>query len=241
MGHQHLHGIVAPGTRLDADLPRHRLLDCGPCAALISDFPPSEALADLPPETLADLAMAHHAILTAYCDRGGVLPMRFGAVFSDEDAIRAELTTRHEGWRAAFDAARQLREYALRIAILPDGETAVPPPAADSGRNHLQARRAKRDARATRAEDRARFARSILSRLEPLSVQIDPAGAPKPDRLLDCVVLLAADQVPALKECTAACAAEARALNLQLQIRGPWPPYSFDATTLSGQGGRHGG
>ncbi|HMH90351.1 MAG TPA: GvpL/GvpF family gas vesicle protein [Streptosporangiaceae bacterium] len=75
----------------------------GPCAAVaavISALPASRALG-----TPADLR-AHAAVVDALAQSGAVLPLRFGGVLEDEDAVRAELLEPYQ------------EEFAGRLAFL---------------------------------------------------------------------------------------------------------------------------
>ena len=74
-----------------------RALPCGPLAALVSDLP---ALAGAPleevwrdPDRIKGMILDHHRVLQSVADYRTVLPLRFGAVFSDEGRVAAALET----------------------------------------------------------------------------------------------------------------------------------------------------
>src|SRR3954454_14294663 len=66
------------------------------CCALGGDAP------DVPVQVRRDALLAHNEVLHAAMERGPVLPLRFGVILDDEDAVRQELL----GSRAAERAAR---------------------------------------------------------------------------------------------------------------------------------------
>lgn len=225
-----LHGVVPKGTRLNTSGPPHHLVECGAVTALVSEFPDAEAFESLPPEDVANWALAHNAILMGYCADVAVLPMRVGAVFSDEAAVRAEIEERSGSFSATLTALTGIHEYAVQLSVLPD--TKASSDAAGSGRDHLLQRRQDRDRRAAREQDRQALARAVLDQINALALQVEPAGAPKPDRVLDCVVLLPRDRVPILQGMIRSLGEAATALDLDLVVTGPWPPYSFDITAM---------
>src|SRR4051794_14899934 len=55
------------------------------CCALVGDAP------DGPVQVRRDALLAHNEVLHAAMERGPVLPLRFGVILDDEDAVRQEL------------------------------------------------------------------------------------------------------------------------------------------------------
>lgn len=225
-----LHGVVAKGTGLCKTDPPHRQLDCGSMSALISDFPDIDAFETLPPEEIAEWALAHNAILSSYCDDTGVLPMRVGAVFSDEAAVQAEIAMRAATFHAPLAALQTMREYTVQLLIITPA--AAPPAQATTGRDHLRARLNHRNQRHSLETDRHALARTILDQISAAAIQVEPAGAPKQGRVLDCVVLIPRKRVHQLRDLAKSLYDPAKSLGLELIIAGPWPPYSFDITAL---------
>lgn len=97
----YVYGIVAAGTRIPDDLepiPGHvadaglGLVTHGRLAAVVSDVPTDRALG-----TRRDL-LAHEAVLNGIAQATTVLPMRFGAVVTDDDAVADELLAPYEGY-----------------------------------------------------------------------------------------------------------------------------------------------
>lgn len=224
--HLQLHGILPSEVPQRTDAPDHRLLACGPHLAIVSDSHDPVAFEALPPEHVARWALTHNAILCSYCSDHALLPMRVGTVFLNEDAIRREVAAHSHRFTDALTALSDLREYTLRISV---SDIMPPPsPATATGRNHLRLGRSNHDARQSQDVARHHFARSALAELDTMALQVEPAGAPKPDRLLDCVALLPKAAVPSLHSMAQRLSDPADALSLLLTVTGPWPAYSFD-------------
>lgn len=220
-----LHGLVPGHTRQRVEAPLHDLIDLGEFRVLTSAAP--SQLDDLPPEGLAELALRHNAILLTYCADTAVLPLRFGTAFSTIAAASAHLRPSFAAYLRALTQTAAFREYGVRLSLQGDpAEPVVAEPR--SGRDFLNRGRLIRDHRRQLGENRMTLARQLLSDLRGLSWQIKPAGAPKPDRLLDATLLLPLAQVPTLSAMITAKAAEAGRLSLDLRLTGPWPAYSFD-------------
>lgn len=162
-----------------------------------------------------------------------LLPVRFGAVFSDLGALQAAVASEARHWASLLDRAGGAREYHVEIAGAP--EPAVGSPGADrqaasSGREFLSRRRDARNRRAGAQGARAAWCDDLEAALDPLvRARVWRTGSTR-DRA--CLALLAMPgSVPAL---TAALAPFARpSAPDALVLSGPWPLYSF--------GGLHGG
>jgi len=109
-------GIVPAGTPVPATdgtgpAAGLRLVAAGDLAALVGTVP-----TDRPLGRAADLR-AHDRVLAAVVAAGtAVLPMRFGAVVSSEDAVVTELLTPHRAeFGEALDALRGRVQYAVKV------------------------------------------------------------------------------------------------------------------------------
>lgn len=116
----YVYGILASGQRIPEGLEALRhgegaaepglgLVSSGPLAAVVSDV-----AIDRPLGTRDDL-LAHERVLDAIAAGTAILPMRFGAVVRDDDAIREELLDPHRDYftRALEDMA-DLVQFSLR-------------------------------------------------------------------------------------------------------------------------------
>lgn len=226
----HLHGLATAGAVPCRDAPTHQLLACGPITAITSAFPAATAFENQSPDELGAWALNHNALLLAYCSQTTVLPIALGAVFSSNAAIETEVGMKTADHLAALNALKGIKEFTLRLSV-----TTAPPPATttpETGRDFLKARRLVRDKRQDLQHAQQRMARRTLYRLQDIALQIQPAAAPRPERLLDCVALINEIDVPALHGISRDLLSDQTALGLKLGITGPWPPYSFDTTAL---------
>lgn len=99
-----------PGARGLGDPPAAvTLVRHGDIAALVSEIDPTQPLGR--PEDL----LAHEDLLDATATEVPVLPLRFGAVMTDLDAVEQELlAAHHDAFRAALDALEGRVEYAVK-------------------------------------------------------------------------------------------------------------------------------
>jgi hypothetical protein len=100
----------APDARGLGDPPATvTLVRQGDIAALVSEIDPTQPLGR--PEDL----LAHEELLDATVTEVPVLPLRFGAVMSDVDAVAEELlAAHHDAFRDALDALEGRVEYAVK-------------------------------------------------------------------------------------------------------------------------------
>lgn len=114
----YVYGIIRADTRLPDGLEPIEngdtqgglgLVTTDALAAVVSDVP-----IDRPLGTRRDL-MAHEQVLNAIAQDSPVLPMRFGAVVTDDDAVTDELLAPHQDYFVrALDSMEGLTEFSLR-------------------------------------------------------------------------------------------------------------------------------
>jgi hypothetical protein len=114
----YVYGIIPAGARIPEGLSPIPgagddgglgLVTVGELAAVVSDVQTSRPLG-----TRKDL-MAHEAVLNAIAQTSPVLPMRFGAVVVDDDAVADELLTPHQDYFVkALGQMEGLIEFSLR-------------------------------------------------------------------------------------------------------------------------------
>jgi hypothetical protein len=208
-------------------------------AALVSDLPP-----DYTPGRRDDLE-AHRRVLSSAIERGTALPMRFGVVMDDDEAVRRRLLARHA--KPIGDMLRSLDGHvqmavkafyagdALLREVLADNPELAHESAALGQEPEAQARRARVRigeivAKAVEAR-RAEVESALLGRLSPLAadVRVDP---PSSDRVaLSAQLLVHRDRRAALDE-------EIRRLGetlegtLAFRYIGPLAPFSFADLSL---------
>jgi len=210
-----------------------RTLRAGGLAAVVSDCPE-----DLRPKR-RDL-LAHQQVLTEAGSSDVVLPLRFGSVSADEDTVRSVLTEHAEHYRGQlaelegrveFNVKAAHNEEAVLHQVLAE-EAEVQAlnaanKAAGGGTYQDRLRLGELVANAVRARE-VRDARRVEEALAPLADQHCP-GPEGSGWLVNLSFLVRRDgerdDAPELIEATE----QLREQNpqLEVQISGPLPPYSF--------------
>lgn len=202
---------------------------------------------------LEDVARAHHGVIDAAARQFPVLPARFATVYSSDAAMSAALAGQGEELRAALDRVGGCVEMGVKAYAAAAGAgTGTDTATAGTGGAGAEARNAgaggtggagmaylkRRRAQLSAAEDSRRAtaegARALHAQLSehagrsmlypPQSPTLTGIRAPM---LLNASYLLDADGSAAF----AAVVTEAAAGHpeLQIDLSGPWPPYSFTA------------
>jgi hypothetical protein len=188
----------------------------------------------------------HEAVVESLIADRAVLPVRFGAIFASETAVRAVLAAHYTNFLTSLDRVRGRVELGLRILWDDDLQRAESglqiadskhQPSTTShqlstitGRSYMLARlEEERQFRAwrERAETLAMELNTSLSRLAAESVQ---QRLITPRLLLTAAYLVEQDQVVAFRLEVEALKATHPALHFL--CTGPWPPYSFVAATV---------
>ncbi len=240
-------GVVGAEATLPTD-PLPALPGGGP-VRLLSTSGPQAVVCDVDPEAFAVLreptpdglellgeaANVHDQVVTGFVD-GPVLPLGLGTVLPDDDAV-IDLLTRHaESLDGELERIRGCGEWALTVhEAVPLARAEPAAPAAASGREYLQQRRAALDERDTRWQEQEHVAERIHTPLADLSLDaVTVAARPLEDAdppLLHAVYLVA-DSSHERFLATADAIAEEHP-TLAVELTGPWPPYHFTALDLS--------
>ncbi|MET9881002.1 GvpL/GvpF family gas vesicle protein [Actinacidiphila glaucinigra] len=180
--------------------------------------------------------LAHQAVLEGLMSDGSLLPLQFGAVAADDDAVRQILRERAESYRerlaalegcAEFNLKGSCEEEALLRDILEKSDQA-------RGLNEdIRAGRGGQDARIAlgelvAAEVQARrqaYSGQVQEALEPLARQARPAD-PAGDDFVNVSFLVAKDRID---EFTSAEAELEKRFGetFGFRLNGPLPPFSF--------------
>jgi hypothetical protein len=176
------------------------------------------------------LARQHDAVVRAVFQRHPVLPLRFGTVLGDEDAIMRLLRDRHDEALAWLDRVDGCTEWGVRARL------AEAPPAKDtpldgiSGTEYLAMRQKRLTGIESVSKRATTAARNLHDALLPYVTDSASRGNAN-DLLLDTAYLVPAPQEMAFH-------AEIDRLTNDLtevtvQTTGPWPPYSFTNIELA--------
>jgi gas vesicle protein GvpL/GvpF len=225
----YVYGVVPVGQA------EGRTVTAGDLAALVREI-------DHTPGTREDLE-DHRRVLEQAVERGDVIPMRFGMVMDDEDAVRTHLLEAHreelsrllhelDGQVQMTVRAYYAEDALLQAAVAGDEEIAKRNAAAATEQERMvlgEQIAAAVDARRAHDEE------TLAARLRPLvtEVRIDDPGSER-------VALNAQLLVPRARRAAldAAIAELGAALEGYLALRylGPMPPYSFAALELEEAG-----
>jgi hypothetical protein len=233
----YVYGIVRAGTSLDSvaeaedGLPDVRLIESGDIAALVSAGPERAA---------REVVLGHGRVLEAALDGSPVVPLQFGMVLTDDDAVRneileghhdelAELLDRLEG-RVQMTLKVYYHEDAIVADVLTSDPKLVELREAIQGRSEDETRNQRiklgEGINAAMDQRRQQDGQEILDRLKPLADAV--ALEPPEDELMVAHVafLLQRDR---LEEFDAAVEEIARPQVelMRFRLLGPMPAYNF--------------
>jgi hypothetical protein len=96
-----------------------RTVSCGELAAVISDVPQTEdgAIEDIwrDSERVKHMVLDHHRVLRAMANCCTVLPLRFGAVFSNDDRVAVMLGAQRQRLCEALERLDGAREWGIQV------------------------------------------------------------------------------------------------------------------------------
>lgn len=186
---------------------------------------------------LAATARAHDAVISAIARRAPVVPMRMATVFLDDSRVRELLESRHEDFVAGLDRVTSREElgvkaYADAKVLTGENESGDRSGEKLTGTAYLMRRRralaSQDDAFRLAAEHAARIHAGLLERA------VDGKRRPASDQrlsgregwtVLNGTYLVERDEVEAFRAAVAAI--NRNTPGIELEITGPWPPYSF--------------
>ncbi|WP_170201418.1 GvpL/GvpF family gas vesicle protein [Actinocorallia herbida] len=232
-------GIVPAGTRLPDDLlgldgEPVRLVERGGVAAIVGGIAPRGPLG------ARDELLAHEDVVAAAAEAEVILPFRFGAVVTADDAVAQELLAPHHAWFAdVLSDLRGRREFVVtgdyrEEAVLREIMTERPEVAdlrAEIGDLPVEASYGERiqlGEAVVRALDdkRAVDTDTLLAALEPHTVAAalrDPSGEAA---AANVAFLVADDDRPSFEDAVDALG-ERWADRVSLRLLGPLAPYDF--------------
>jgi hypothetical protein len=205
---------------------------------------------------LAETARVHDAVVAAVAAGGPVVPVRLATMFSSEKGVRELLRERRDDLSAALDAVTGRTEWGVKAYVDPDAladalsdkaahaaprDAATDQPRRGSGSAYLMRRSAQMAARQTAENTADEWAQQMHAELRRMSTasRLHPAQDPRLTGRRDWMILNAAYLVD--QDRTGAFHALVDQFTnwqqgLEVQLTGPWPPYSFAVAP----GERHG-
>jgi hypothetical protein len=175
----------------------------------------------------AGVARQHNAVVVAAMDREVTpVPLRFGQLFPDRDALVEGVTARSDDWIELLGRFAGRAEYGVRVARThADAARDVRAAGAESGTAYMAALARRHADETGRREEGARIDRLIRERAGSLiaDARVEPAaGAEGIASLAYMVAWKDADAYHALLENI-----RSEMSGLRFLYTGPWPPYSF--------------
>ena len=231
----YVYGIVRPGVSVgvsgEEGMPDVRIVETGDLGALVSDSPEKAS---------REAVLSHNRVLEAALDDSPVVPLRFGFVMRDDDAVRTEILEAHHHELAKllerFERRVQfgLKVYYHEDAIVADVLAGEPELARlrDQTRGQPEDATYKQRVRLgellnkTIEKRRQRDGEEILDALRPLAEAVDLEGPEDELMLANVVFLLERDQLDEFNA-TLEEIADARADLMRFRLIGPMPAYNF--------------
>jgi hypothetical protein len=238
------YGITPAGLPLPAEVPaltddaRIERVAAGDLALLVSRVIPGDLRVDEDDlsETgrLATLARGHDAVVRAAAGAGPVLPLRFGTVVPDEAAARRLLEEHATTARTQLDRIGATREWGVKLVrrlgeAVPAGRRPVEREGV-TGTEYLAGRRQALHEREAGDRSAAVGAELLEETLRPhVHESLRRGGAAGSSLLLDLAFLVAPERETAFLGAAAELRERLGTDGLEVEVSGPWPPYSFVA------------
>lgn len=184
---------------------------------------------------LERVARTHNDVVYAVATRAAVAPMRLVTIYHDDASVRARTEEMREQLTEVLERVEGRCELSVKAYAVPEEEQA-PAPAASrepgSGAAYLQRKRQRATQRQAAGEQAAQTAHAISERLAEAAEdhRVLPPQDPRLTGRKETMTLNAAYLVPLdaredFAELVRQVAAEHP--EAQVQLDGPWPPYSF--------------
>jgi hypothetical protein len=167
-------------------------------------------------------------VRTAGAAAGAVLPFRLGTVLVDRDAARRYLEERSDAIYLAMQQVAACQEWGVTVHHRASEVRAHADPIGghDPGRPGT-AYLARRRQELARAEAHRQAMSDAEGELRARAIDVAAGRTQQPDVVLDASYLVRRDGEPAFFEAVDRCGDLLLEQGLQLQLSGPWPPYSF--------------
>jgi len=218
-----------------------RAVPAGDVAGVVSTVSLDEFGEDALSRNLEDLAWLervareHDAVVQALAARTTTVPLRLGAVYTDDHSAASRVSDARAAALATLDVLDGREEWGVKLyAIRPQTTAAQPADRPTSGLDYLRRRRGELERTADDARALAEDADAVFADLRAAAVLArrhrpqDPAlsGVSHP-MLLNAAFLVGRDDRPQFHRAVDSLAST-RAPGAVV-ITGPWPPYSFAA------------
>lgn len=184
-------------------------------------------------EWLEEVARGHDAVVQAVSAIGATAPLRLATICLDDDGVRRRLDEWYAALEQALDRVEGRMEWSVKaFAPARASRGPEPSPTGSGGAAYLQRKKAESQARQVGEEQAMHLAdelHAVLSGLSAASRRL-PAQDPRltgheGTMTLNGAYLVEADEAAAFE--SAARSLGAAHPDAGIDLRGPWPPYSF--------------
>jgi hypothetical protein len=183
---------------------------------------------------LEEVARAHDAVVQAVALLGPTAPLRLATICLDDQGVRDRLETSYDALSAALDRVEGRREWSVKglAAARAAAPAAAPATGAEGGAAYLMRKKAETTARQADENAATRAAEEVHEQLRGISVAARLLAPQDPrltghqgTMLLNAAYLVEEGDGEAFANRVAELASAHPVL--QLDVQGPWPPYSF--------------
>jgi Gas vesicle synthesis protein GvpL/GvpF len=222
-----------------AGAPVHVLVE-GRLGAVVSPVEPHQFGEEALQRNLEDLswlaatARAHHKVVDVVGQHHALAPLRLATVYLDDDNVRALLQAKEAAFTAALDRIRGRREWGVKAFAVAHPDPAPDPSGSESnlgpGAAYLQRKRRARETAARVQQDVQAAAADLHQTLSAAAVashlykpQDPQLSGRREDMVLNAAYLVDESDTAAFTDAVA----RWQSPHIQLELTGPWTPYSF--------------
>jgi len=230
-----------------------RILACGRLAALVTDLPPQALPDDVwrDPDRIKDLILDHHRVLHGAARDRSVLPLRFGAVFSDDHDVATALAKHHQALCEALERIDGAREWGVKMfcdhgrlhsRLNRDTDVRVDPAAIDAScagraffvrrRNEHRIAEDMHDAIVRRIVESRRLLSGAARTIATLRIQPPTIHRRADEMVWNSAFLVARDQESRFAATVDRLRDIAPIPAFDYELNGPWAPCSFAHLSL---------
>jgi len=242
--------IVPMGAGVDGVHPLEGLA-LGDLTAVVSAVSRREFIGPEAEDRLRDLAwvgpraLRHQAVVRDLMDQGPVIPVRFATLFSDAEALRARIA-RHQATLLAFlERTRDQAEWSIKAlydrkaALARITERALARSQAEltalaPGRRYFEEQKLRKAVESELGTTLAEACRRLYERLGETAtdacevrLRTKEQSSLTLDMAANWAFLIARPALDGFRQRVDELSGDGNPGDLQLQLSGPWPPYSF--------------
>ncbi|GAA3139853.1 GvpL/GvpF family gas vesicle protein [Streptomyces rectiviolaceus] len=230
---------------------RVRLLTCGTLTAVVQTVPAADFTDEVWQLRLSDrqeierYARAHHEVVSAAAAIGPAVPLPLATLYHDDERARRVLDDEAARFHGALKRIAHHAEWGVKVYAshapperqdpaqnrpVSTGAGRREAPAAGAGLAYLNRKRGVHEGRERRREEAMNVAQSVDAELREIAAAArrlrthDAAPGEQRVHTLNATYLIAADRTDELMRMTTALRERTGA---QIEVSGPWVPYSF--------------